>query len=93
MLEVDLKKVAAPDLTMTIRPGTPAVVVIDEKAIPDTYWEAREPRLDRAVRGCEEALEHLATLCVVDDGRRLGGAEEIEANAFARPPPGREDAV
>jgi hypothetical protein len=48
MLEVDLKKVSAPDFTITLRPGTPAVAVVDEKAIPRVYWEAREPRLDRA---------------------------------------------
>ena len=48
MLEVDLKKVAAPDFTITIRPGAPAVVVVDEKTIPEGYWESREPRLDRA---------------------------------------------
>jgi hypothetical protein len=47
MLEVALKKVTAPDFTITLRPGSPAVVVIDEKAIPDGYWEPREPRLDR----------------------------------------------
>jgi hypothetical protein len=47
MLEVDLKTVKAPDFTLTLRPGSPAVVVIDEKAIPDGYWEPREPRLDR----------------------------------------------
>jgi hypothetical protein len=48
MLEVDLKSVSAPDFTITVRPGTPAVVVVDENAIPEAYWEAREPRLDRA---------------------------------------------
>jgi hypothetical protein len=47
MLEVDLKKVAAPDFTITIRPGSPAVVVVEEKAVPQAYWQPREPRLDR----------------------------------------------
>jgi hypothetical protein len=47
LLEVDLKKVAAPDFTLTIRPGAPAVVVADEKSVPQAYWQAREPRLDR----------------------------------------------
>jgi hypothetical protein len=47
MLEVDLKKVAAPDFTLSVRPGSPALVVVEEKAIPDGYWEQREPRLDR----------------------------------------------
>jgi hypothetical protein len=47
MLEVDLKKVAAPDFTVSVRPGSAAIVVVDEKAIPEPYWEPREPRLDR----------------------------------------------
>ena len=47
MLEVDLKKVAAPDFTVSVRPGSPALVVVNEGAIPPTYWEPREPRLDR----------------------------------------------
>src|SRR5262245_52162812 len=45
MLEVDLRKITAPDFTITIRPGSPSVVVADETAIPEAYWEAREPRL------------------------------------------------
>jgi hypothetical protein len=47
MVEAGLKKVAAPDLTVSIRSGSPALVVVDEKAIPGTYWQPRDPRLDR----------------------------------------------
>src|SRR5262249_45282671 len=47
MVEVDLKKLAAPDFTASIRPGTPALMVIDEAAVPSIYWEPREPRLNR----------------------------------------------
>jgi hypothetical protein len=47
MLEVDIRKVAAPDFTASVRPGSPALVVVDEAAIPSPYWESREPRLDR----------------------------------------------
>lgn len=47
MIEVDLKKVAAPDFTLSIRAGSPALVVVDEAAIPQAYWEVREPRLNR----------------------------------------------
>ena len=47
MLEVDIRKVAAPDFTASVRPGSPALVVVDEGAIPTPYWEPREPRLDR----------------------------------------------
>ena len=47
MIELDLKKLAAPDFTASIRPGTPALMVIDEAAVPSIYWEPREPRLNR----------------------------------------------
>jgi hypothetical protein len=47
MVELDLKKLAAPDFTASIRPGTSALMVIDEAAVPSIYWEPREPRLNR----------------------------------------------
>jgi Gp157 protein len=47
MVKLDLKKLTAPDFTASIRPGTPALMVIDEAAVPSIYWEAREPRLNR----------------------------------------------
>jgi len=48
MLEVDIKKIAAPDFTVSVRSGSPSLLVIDEGAIPESYWEPREPRLNRA---------------------------------------------
>jgi hypothetical protein len=47
MIELELKKLAAPDFTASIRPGTSALMVIDEAAVPSIYWEPREPRLNR----------------------------------------------
>ena len=47
MVELDLKKLAAPDFTASIRPGIPALMVVDEAAVPSIYWEPREPRLNR----------------------------------------------
>ena len=47
MVELDLKKLSAPDFTASIRPGTPALMVIDEAAVTSIYWELREPRLNR----------------------------------------------
>lgn len=47
MVDLDIKKITAPDFTVSIRPGTPALMVLDEKAVPSIYWEPREPKLDR----------------------------------------------
>ena len=47
MVELDLKKIAAPDFTVSIRPGTPSLLVLDEAAVPSIYWQPSEPRLDR----------------------------------------------
>jgi hypothetical protein len=42
MVELDLKKITAPDFTVSIRPGMPS-----QAAVPSIYWEPREPRLNR----------------------------------------------
>ena len=47
MVELHLKKITAPDFTVSIRPGMPALLVLDEAAVPSIYWEPREPRLNR----------------------------------------------
>src|SRR5262249_11977962 len=47
MVELDLKKLAAPGFTASIPPGLPPLQVVDEAAVPSIYWEPREPRLNR----------------------------------------------
>ena len=47
MVELDLKKLTAPDFTASIRPGMPSLMVIDEDAVPKIYWQPGEPRLKR----------------------------------------------
>ena len=47
MVELDIKKITAPDFTVSVRPGMPSLLVLDEAAVPSIYWEPREPRLDR----------------------------------------------
>ena len=49
MLELDLKKITAPDFTVSIRPGMPSLQVLDEKAVPSIYWQPVEPKLRRQV--------------------------------------------
>ena len=47
MIELDLKKITAPDFTVSIRPGTPSLLVLDEAAVPSIYWQPSAPRLNR----------------------------------------------
>ena len=49
MVDLGLKKLTAPDFTVSLREGTPALLVIDEDAVPKTYWEPGEPRLRRQI--------------------------------------------
>jgi hypothetical protein len=47
MAGASIKKITAPDLTISLRAGSPSLVVTDETALPQTYWVPRKPRLDR----------------------------------------------
>lgn len=49
MVELDLKKLEAPDFIASIRDGIPSLVVLDEDAVPKTYWSPGEPRLKRQI--------------------------------------------
>ena len=77
MVELDLKKLTAPDFTASIRPGMPALTVIDEVAVPSIYWEPGEPRLNRQGCGRPQA------------GRRDYGGRPLQSGAC----PKREDKV
>ena len=47
MIEAEINKITAPDFTLSLRAGSASVVVVDESAVPEAYWDAREPRLNR----------------------------------------------
>jgi hypothetical protein len=47
MVELDLKKLNAPDFTASIRDGMPSLVVLSEEAVPSIYWQPVQPRLKR----------------------------------------------
>ena len=47
MVELDVKKITAPDFTVSIRPGLPSLLILDEAAVPSVYWQEVAPRLDR----------------------------------------------
>ena len=62
MVELDLKKITAPDFTVSIRPGMPALLVLDEAAVPSIYWQPSAPRLNRQ-----------GLLCELKDGAEITG--------------------
>jgi hypothetical protein len=45
--ELDIKKITAPDFSVSIRPGMPALLVLDESAVPSLFWQPSAPRLNR----------------------------------------------
>jgi len=47
MVDLDIKKITAPDFSVSIRPGMPSLRVIDEAAVPSIYWQPSAPRLKR----------------------------------------------
>ena len=47
MTEAGLSKLEQPDFTASARAGTSALVVTAEAAIPEAYWLAQPPKLDR----------------------------------------------
>ena len=47
MVELDLKKITAPDFTVSVRPGLPSLQVLDEAAVPSIYWQPVAARLNR----------------------------------------------
>jgi Siphovirus Gp157 len=62
MVELDLKKITAPDFTISIRPGMPILLVLDEAAVPSMYWQPSAPRLNRQ-----------GLLCELKDGAEISG--------------------
>jgi hypothetical protein len=59
MNEAGLTKLEQPDFTASTRPGTPALVISAEDAIPATYWIPQPPKIDRQsmLAGLKRGLE------------------------------------
>ena len=64
MVHLNLKKINAPDFTVSIRDGSPSLIVINEDEVPKIYWQPGEPRLKR-----QQLAEDLK------QGEEIAGAE------------------
>jgi hypothetical protein len=47
MVDLDIKKIAAPDFMVSVRPGMPALLVLDEAVVPSIFWQPSAPKLNR----------------------------------------------
>ena len=47
LVEADIKKLTQPDLTVSVRVGTKALVVTSEDKIPEDFWIPQPSKLDR----------------------------------------------
>lgn len=47
MIQTGIKKIAAAEFTVSVRPGLPVLVLQDEALIPEAFWEPQPPRLSR----------------------------------------------
>lgn len=47
MVDAEIPKLTAPDLTASVRQGAPTLELIAEERIPAAYWKPQLPKLDR----------------------------------------------
>ncbi len=47
MNRAKLKKITAPEFTLSLRPSPPKLLVLDENDIPGAYWKPQPSKLDR----------------------------------------------
>ena len=64
MEEAGIKKLVEADFTLSLRLGSPKLVVVDETLIPEEFWRSQAPKLDRQW-----------LLAALKNGRVVPGAE------------------
>ena len=64
MEEAGIKKLVEADFTLSLRLGSPKLVVVDETLIPEEFWRPQAPKLDRQW-----------LLAALKNGRSVPGAE------------------
>jgi len=48
MERAEIRRLAEPDFTASLRQVAPGLVVLDERAIPEPFWKPQPPKLDRS---------------------------------------------
>ena len=69
MTEAQLDRIISDDMTVTVRPGSLALDVTDEGAIPEQYFRAQPAKLDRR-----------AVLIALKAGLEIAGANLADAS-------------
>ncbi len=64
MNDVGLRRIEAPDFTVSARSGAPGLIITAEKEIPESFWLPQPPKLDRQ-----------ALLGALKSGVAVGGVE------------------
>jgi hypothetical protein len=64
MEEAGIKKLVEADFTLSLRLGSPKLVVVDDTLIPEEFWRPQAPKLDRQW-----------LLAALKNGRSVPGAE------------------
>jgi hypothetical protein len=77
MIELDLKKLTAPDFTASIRPGMPALMVIDEAAVPSIYWAPRAPAQPPGAGGRPQTGQRNHRRCPRQSGTGLEREDQV----------------
>jgi hypothetical protein len=47
MEKADIAKISQPDFTISIKKGSPGLIVTDESSVPEWFWIPQPPKLDR----------------------------------------------
>lgn len=47
MVAADIKKLMQPDFTVSVRTGSPSIIIVSEDEIPDAFWTPQPAKLDR----------------------------------------------
>ena len=64
MERADLKKLAEPDFTASLRAVPPSLLVSDEQCIPESFWKPQPPKLDKR-----------ALIAALSSGQAIPGAQ------------------